>query len=98
MAELTLDEIRNRLSAKKQTLASFGVRELAVFGSTARGESSPDSDLDFLCDLEQKTFDAYMDLRFFLEDLFGCHVDLVLRDALKPALRDTILKEAVRAT
>jgi hypothetical protein len=48
-------------------------------------------------DFKTKTFDAYMDLKEFLEGLFGCPVDLVLVDALKPRLRSPILKEAVHA-
>ena len=54
-------------------------------------------DLDFVVELERKTFDAYMDLKLFLEDLFGCPVDLVLADAIKPRLRPTILREMIHA-
>ena len=71
----------------------LGVRRLGLFGSAVRGESRPDSDLDFLVELERNSFDAYMDLKFFLEDLFQCRVDLVLADTIKPRLREGILKE-----
>jgi len=48
-------------------------------------------------EFEHKSFDAYMDLKEFLESLFGCPVDLVLADSLKPRLRESILKETVHA-
>ena len=73
------------------------MRRLGLFGSAARGEATDSSDLDFLVELEKKTFDNYMDLKFFLEDLFGCKVDLVMKDALKPRLREPILKETIYA-
>jgi uncharacterized protein len=77
--------------------ARFGVRDLAVFGSVARGEASETSDLDVLVDfVGQATFDGYMGLKFFLEDNLGVKVDLVTRAALKPRLRDRIEAEARR--
>lgn len=75
----------------------FGVRELAVFGSVARGEATAASDLDVLVDFEgPATFDRFMGLKLFLEDAFGRRVDLVTRPALKPRIRDRILAEARR--
>ena len=49
-------------------------------------------------ELEEKTFDAYIWLREFLEGLFGCKVDLVLEGAIKQRLRESILKEVVQAS
>jgi uncharacterized protein len=75
----------------------FGVRELAVFGSVARGEATAASDLDVLVDFDgPATFDRFMGLKVFLEDTFGRKVDLVTRPALKPRIRDRILAEARR--
>lgn len=68
-----------------------------MFGSAVRGELKDTSDLDFLVDLQNKTFDAYWDVKELLESTFNRPVDLVLFDAIKPALRDAILKEAVDA-
>ena len=79
------------------SLRRIGVTRLALFGSGARGGLRDDSDLDFLVDLNIKSFDAYMDVKELLEALFGRPVDLVLRSALKPELRDDILREAVDA-
>ncbi len=83
------DEIRQR----------FGVKSLAVFGSVARGEAGPESDVDILVEFEGRaTFDRYMGLKFFLEDLLGTRVDLVTRRALKPRMRPYVEREAVYVT
>ena len=68
---------------------------MVLFGSCARGDNSESSDLDFLVKLDRKSFDAYMDLKFFLEDLFGRKVDLVISDAVKPRLLRSIREEAI---
>jgi uncharacterized protein len=66
-----------------------------LFGSHVRGEGKDASDLDFVVDFENKTFDNYMDLKFYLEDIFKCPVDLVLIDAIKPRLKPIILNETL---
>jgi predicted nucleotidyltransferase len=85
------------LEREGATLRGLGVRRLGLFGSAARGSSGAQSDLDFVVEFEAKSFDRYMDLKLFLERLFGCRVDLVLSDVIKPRLRKTILGEAVYA-
>ena len=75
----------------------MGARWLALFGSFARDEAGAASDVDLLVDLDQHTFDRYMDLKLRLEDLLGRRVDLVLVEKLKPRVRDKILREAIRA-
>jgi predicted nucleotidyltransferase len=91
------DEILKSLALNGDVIRGFGVRSLALFGSAVRGEARPTSDLDFIVDFEKKSFDSYMDLKEFLEELFGCRVDLVVADAIKPRLRPFILAEAVHA-
>ncbi|MCG8451189.1 MAG: nucleotidyltransferase family protein [Pirellulales bacterium] len=78
-------------------LRRLGVRRLQLFGSAVRNETNGASDLDFIVQLEENSFGAYMDVKFFLEDLFHCPVDLVLPDTIKPQLRDHILQEATDA-
>ncbi len=92
------DQVIQIILQNKDALRRLGVSALGLFGSTARNEASDSSDLDFLVELNQKTFDAYMDVKFFLEDLFHCKVDLVMKDSIKPRLRQSILKETVYAT
>ena len=93
---MTREEVLQCLSAHRQELAKLGVKSLALFGSVARGEARPESDLDLLVEFEGRaTFDQYMELKFFLEELLGRRVDLVTRKALKPQLRSHVETEAV---
>jgi predicted nucleotidyltransferase len=93
----TRDEVLQLLARNRDRIRSLGVRSLALFGSAVRNEATEASDLDFLVEFDHKTFDNYMDLKFFLEELLDRPVDLVLRDAVKPRLREPILSEAVHA-
>jgi uncharacterized protein len=94
---LTREEVLAVLDRHAQELRRLGARSLALFGSVARGEGTASSDIDLLVELEPKTFDAYMDVKLFLEKVLGRRVDLVLADAVKPRLRSVILAEAVHA-
>src|SRR5882762_3288379 len=90
-------QIIDEIQKNRKKMGQFGVRKLGLFGSFARGDASRKSDLDFVVEFEKKSFDAYMDLKFFLEDLFDRPVDLVLTDGIKPRLRSAILGEAIHA-
>jgi len=90
-------QIFETLGQHQQQLRELGVRKLQLFGSSARNEAKANSDLDFVVELLQNDFDSYMGVKFYLEDLFRCQVDLVLADSIKPLLREEILKEAVDA-
>lgn len=77
----------------------FRVRSLAVFGSVARGESRPDSDVDILVSFEEPPgFDGYMALKRRLEDLLAARVDLVMQGALRPEAQAVVEAEAIRVT
>lgn len=94
----TLDPqtILSTLGERRDIIDSFGVHSLALFGSTARNQATENSDLDFLVEFEGvATFDRYMNLKFFLEDLFGKPVDLVTKRSLKSQIRQTVLHEAI---
>ncbi|MBW4659567.1 MAG: nucleotidyltransferase family protein [Drouetiella hepatica Uher 2000/2452] len=91
--------VLNCLHDRLDTIHSFGVRSLALFGSVARDEATETSDLDFLVEFEgAATFDRYMDLKFFLEDLFEKPVDLVTKRSLKPQIQQAVLHEAIDVT
>ena len=93
-----LEEIRRVLKGQKRNLKRrFGVLEMALFGSYARGEERKTSDLDVLVSFkpEYKTFDNYMELKFYLEDLVGISVDLVTKDAFREELREAISESSV---
>ena len=81
------------LTKNKPTLTKMGVRKIGLFGSFKRGEARQKSDIDILVLLEKPTFDSYMEVKFYLEDLFGRKVDLVMEEAIKPRLRPYILDE-----
>ena len=89
--------ILDTLRGHQEELCALGVTRIGIFGSFARGDARPDSDLDVLVELDARTFDRYMDVKIYLEDLFGRRVDLVLADRIKPALRERILAEVVHA-
>ncbi|HXJ92169.1 MAG TPA: nucleotidyltransferase family protein [Terriglobia bacterium] len=93
----TTASILSTLEGRKEDIRRFSVRRLGLFGSVVRGEHTGSSDLDFLVEFDKKSFDSYMNLKHFLEKLFGCKVDLVLADTLKPRLREVILGETIYA-
>ena len=95
--ELTRETILETLRGERTMLARLGVREIALFGSFARGEATDASDVDVLVELSDSRFDTYMDVKFHLEEILGRSVDLVVLDAVKPRLRKYILDEAIRA-
>ena len=91
------DDLISRIRQQQSVLYSMGVKSLELFGSVVRGEARPDSDIDFLVEFEgPASFDRYMDVKLYLEDLTARRVDLVTRAALKPRLRRGVEAEAVR--
>ena len=94
----TIGEVKKLLKGYKELLnVKFGVKEIGIFGSYARSEQEEQSNIDILVEFKNgyKTFDNYMDLKDFLEDLLGIDVDLVVKTALKPRLKEVILQEVV---
>lgn len=87
-----------RVSAQRHEIVErFGVRSLSLFGSVARDQAGPESDVDVMVEFEgPTTFDAHMGLLVFLEDLLGRRVDLVTAKGLKPRLRRRIGEDLVR--
>ncbi len=90
------EQILALLANHRPDLDRYGVRSLALFGSVVRGEQKPESDIDLLVEFDgPATFDGYMELKFYLEDLLGKPVDLVTQKALRPQLRPRIERELV---
>ena len=74
-----------------------GIRILALFGSVARDQASPESDVDLLVEFARRPgFDGYMRLKEHLESLLGRRVDLIMSGAIKPSLRPEIERKAIR--
>ena len=94
----TQKSIMEQLNCKAEELKqSFTVRSIGLFGSLARNEADSESDVDILVDFIEPTFDHYMDLKFYLEKLFGKPVDLVIADSVKPRLKPVIEREVIYA-
>lgn len=84
------------LQHKDYLVTHFGVSKLALFGSTARDSATDGSDIDVLVAFDGPATSArYFGVQFYLEDLFGCPVDLVTDKALRPELRSFVDREAV---
>lgn len=90
------DEILVVLRENNTSIRNFGVKSLAIFGSVARDQARPDSDLDVLVEFDPPpTFQRYMDLKFYLEDLVGRTVHLGTPDDLKTRIREQVQREAL---
>jgi predicted nucleotidyltransferase len=92
--------IDQRLTTKRQEIlglaAKHGARNVRVFGSVARGEAGPHSDVDFLVDAGPKRTAFFPGgLLADLEELLGCNVDVVTEKALHPSIRERVLLEAI---
>ena len=75
----------------------FGIRKIGIFGSVAQGKASEESNVDVLVEFEegQASFDHFMELIQYLEDLLGKRVDLVTTRGLSPYLRPSIEQEVI---
>ena len=83
------------LRQNRSRLKALGIIKIGLFGSFVRGEQHPDSDIDLLVEFEsgRKTFDAFMELSFLLEEVLDHKVELVTVESLSPHLGPHILKE-----
>ena len=91
------NRILTLLNDRIDEIRTHGVVSLSLFGSFARNQPRPDSDVDLLVDFGRPaTFDQYMDLKLYLEDLLGMRVDLVTLGGMRPRLRPRIEAEAIR--
>ena len=94
----SLEEIESILSDHKRGLRErFKIKEIGIFGSYARNEQTEDSDVDILVEFEEvcKTFDTYIGLKFFLEEVLRLKVDLVLKNSVRTEIKERIFSEAI---
>jgi predicted nucleotidyltransferase len=97
---MNVQEVIEKLRAATALSEEFPIRSLAVFGSVVRGDAGPESDVDILVEFEPDAHVGLFDfarLKRRLSEILGRSVDLATPDALHPALKDRILKEAVHA-
>lgn len=98
MKNKSLQSILELLKLEKDLLKKdFGVDEIAIFGSYARHEEKSQSDLDIMVLLKEgySTFDNYLELQFYLEDILEIKIDLITQRSIRKELKESILKEAV---
>jgi hypothetical protein len=93
-------ELEALIQARREQIlalaARYGASNVRVFGSVARGEARPESDIDFLVRLEDgRSLLDLVGLWQDLEDLLGCEVDVVTERGLKERMRERVLREAV---
>ena len=91
----TKKDIVSAIQENRDKIKALGVRKLGLFGSFVREEQRPDSDIDLLVEFqpEQKTFDNFIQLSFFLEDILKQPVELVTTESLSPYLGPYIIEE-----
>jgi uncharacterized protein len=91
----TREDLIQRLLDHREQLSSFGVTSIGLFGSFERGEQTASSDIDLLVEFtpEKHTFDIFMDVTFFLEDILGRRVEVVTLEGLSPHIGPHILQE-----
>ncbi len=82
---------------KRELRQRFKVKDIGIFGSYVNNKQRKKSDLDILVEFEEdkETFDNYMELKFFLEELLNIKVDLVIKDALREEIKEDILAEVI---
>jgi predicted nucleotidyltransferase len=82
------------LATHKGQLAAYGVNQIGLFGSYVRNEATENSDIDLLVDINKakKTFNNFLSLNYYLEELFGKKVELVTTQSLSPFIGPHILK------
>jgi uncharacterized protein len=95
-----LDSVLETLRAHETDLRRLGVAHAAVFGSLARGEARPESDIDVLVDLDEDRpmgIFEYARLKLYISDLFDVRSEVVNRRTVRPLLEANILHDAVHA-
>jgi hypothetical protein len=98
MPDALRESILEILQINQDNLRSYGVRSISLFGSVARGDAGPRSDVDLLVDVDDNvSLFGLSRLKRHLEGLLGMPVDLVTTDALRPKFREAIMEEAIRA-
>ena len=96
---MTRDEALSILRAHRAALADLGVTGLSLFGSLARDEAGPESDVDLIVEFDPAAHVGlfrYFDVKDYLEAILGCQVDLVPRSGLKPRLRPSVERDEIR--
>ncbi len=94
-----LETIKRKIAENKEyLLKTYGVTEIGVFGSFARGDQNAESDIDVAIELNRTVpvgLLAFARMKFYLEDMLGRKVDLVIKSGIKPLIKDRILSQLI---
>ncbi|NHI92985.1 MAG: nucleotidyltransferase [Candidatus Lokiarchaeota archaeon] len=92
-----VEEIIKKIGKNMKKINGFYVKTIGIFGSYVRNQQKEDSDIDLLVEFQEGkiTFDNYMGLKLFLEDLFNSKIDLVIKEDVKEDLKPYILKDVI---
>ena len=93
----TIEQIMAHLQEKSEILHQYGVSRIGLFGSYLHGNANADSDIDFLVEFNELSYNNYMNVKLLLEDTFQCPVDLVIQSDLRHELHH-VLDEVVYAS
>jgi hypothetical protein len=94
------ESVLKKISENRKLLKAYGIKDIRLFGSLARGESKAESDVDLLVEFDPSAHIGMFEfsrLRRELSELLGCEVDLATPDALHKDMKEDILKEAIDA-
>jgi hypothetical protein len=94
------EQIFRLIQLNQQQIRSFGVKKIGLFGSYVKNQQTDDSDIDIIVEFEKdkKSYNSFIKLAFFLEELLGRKVDLLTNKSLSPYLRPRILNETEYVT
>jgi len=92
-----INQIKKTLESQKKYLKKkYKIREIGIFGSYIRGEQKKRSDVDILVEFEEEPgLLTFIEIENYLGDILNAKVDLVMKDALKPVIGRSILKEVI---
>ena len=90
-----MDTIEILKNHKKKIEKKYNVKRIGIFGSYAKGKQTKSSDIDIIVEFTNPTFDNFMDLIFYLEDLYGKEIDLVTLKGLSPYMVPFVEEEVI---
>ncbi len=91
---MTKEEIINIIKSNPKILKKYYVKSIALFGSYIRNDQTEDSDIDFLVEFKEDTYNNFINLIYSLEDLLKKEVTVVSKEDLSPYLLPYVIKEA----
>ncbi|PSF39320.1 nucleotidyltransferase [Aphanothece hegewaldii CCALA 016] len=93
---MELEKVLLIVTEHQDTLRRLGVKSLDLFGSVARNQATVTSDVDFMVEFSNDAgFFELIQLKYYLEDILGCKVDLGTKDSLREPLKESVMKDTI---